>query len=490
MDKNYLLSFATTTKKQFPSNLILEDTMRFKDLLFSDKIEPKINQKNVELSNSFIIDAENTNTKNGITKKIAPIQRGWRNNTNEPSNKGVSETLEQQNNVNSLKKEESEESTKFSKNKVSKENSDLNNSPYDTDEINHEGHLGNHINYNIPPNQYPFMGFPMFKQAFPQPMPIMTKTNVVEILIENILSFNIKNSIPNDIPLWYLSLPWNQLLVGPFSSEVVVDMYYKRAITSDWGFKPIDILQFKQSNLNRNDFVNLTLLNDSNWTSNIQDSPMLQYTELYHTSKKLLENSNKSSNSPKKTKEVVEEIKETKKSQIIQQEVVKKETKHQNQQEEIIHNSLKQNKPEVRKFSVADDDDDSDNNIDIKPNYKNTDFSHIIDISKIVDNDNWEVVEKKKKKEKDSDAFYLIGHKPKKEKEKETKKDVKPAYKVDIVSPTDFVKDLMPKHMKEEKVKAEVKVVSNNPTYDLGNNKKKKLKGKPMELDVKLGFKI
>ena len=155
--------------------------------------------------------------------------------------------------------------------------------------------------------------------------------------------------------------------------------------------------------------------------------------------------------------------------------------------DDTLQLTIIENKKEIRNFM-----DDTEVIQVVEEQHKNTrtDFSNYVHIVKDVEenDENWEKVDKKKKKNKDQDpSFYLIGTKPKKEEKKENK----PTQKVAIVPAEELLKDLMPKHLREE----------NKPNYQAFNVvgdvndgftqvKKKKLKGKPQELNVKLGFKI
>lgn len=335
--------------------------------------------------------------------------------------------------------------------------------------------------------------------------------NPEKVKIENIFNLNKKINYPNDLPLWYLSSPWSPLLNGPISSSLLVEMYNKRGIDSNYGFKPIDVFHFRNSS-SKNDIVSLTILNNDDWADDVQDSPYLQYTELYHTSKKLLENekvhkishkkeskeTNVNNNSSNKNKEPVISItKKEPEKNLIKEEPNSNNSNNlkssNNKQKQVpLHDDTLQltiieNKKEIRNFM-----DDTEVIQVVEEQLKNTrtDFSNYVHIVKDVEEngENWEKVDKKKKKNKDQDpSFYLIGTKPKKEEKKENK----PTQKVAIVPAEELLKDLMPKHLREE----------NKPNYQAFNVvgdvndgftqvKKKKLKGKPQELNVKLGFKI
>jgi len=241
-------------------------------------------------------------------------------------------------------------------------------------------------------------------------------------------------------------------------------MYNKHSIDSNFGFKPIDIFHFRKGK-DKNETSNLTLLNDENWVEEVQDSPLLQYTELYQTSKKLLK-----SDPVIKDKTQANPVKKVENAH-------KKENKKEPDQ--TLNLTEIADKKEVKNFM-------SDTNV-INDAQIEEDSQDGFEIKHQLGDGEWEKVDKKKKKLKESDpSFYLVGNKPK----QETKKDKKPAYKVDLVAPEDLVKSLMPKHLRAE----------NKPNYEAFNavnsqpetfsSKKKKTKGKPVDLEVKLGFKI
>jgi hypothetical protein len=359
------------------------------------------------------------------------------------------------------------------------------------------------------PVQIPFG--PMIPIQMMPNMPNMPNIPSAEkVKIENIFNFNKKINYPNDLPLWYISLPWSPMLNGPISSNGLVEMYNKRAIDSNYGFKPIDVFHFRNLS-GKNEIASLTILNNDNWADDIQDSPYLQYTELYHTSKKLLENekvhrvnekkeskeTTLSQTSSNKKKEPIATTKKESEKILIKEEpksnksINLRSPKNKQKQVPIPDDTLQlttiEIKKEIRNFM---DDTEVIQVVQEQPKNTHSDLSNYVHIVKDVEDtdENWEKVDKKKKKNKDHDpSFYLIGTKPKKEEKKESR----PTQKVAIVPPEDLLKDLMPKHLREE----------NKPNYQAfnvvedGNDgftqvKKKKLKGKPQELNVKLGFKI
>jgi hypothetical protein len=345
-----------------------------------------------------------------------------------------------------------------------------------------------------------------------QMMPNMPNMqNLEKVKIENIFKLNIKINYPNDLPLWYVLSPWSPLLNGPISSTNLVEMYNKRGIDSNCGFKPIDVFQIRNAS-SKNDIVSLTILNNDDWTDDVQDSPYLQYTELYHTSKKLLENEkvHKTTHKKESKQTTASQISSNKNSEPVvstlkvepEKKLVKEEQKSNksnniispcNKQKKIPLNddtlqlTVIENKKEIRNFM---DDTEVIQVVEQQPNNSRVDFSNYVHIVKDIDenDENWEKVDKKKKKNKDQDpSFYLIGSKPK----KEEKKDNKPTQKVAIVPPEELLKDLMPKHLREEnKPNFQAFNVVGDVNDGFTQVKKKKLKGKPQELNVKLGFKI
>jgi hypothetical protein len=506
--------------------------MQHKHFLFSEDASVSNDYNNV-LSDSFIVENDTSHIKkHGVnnTKPKPVMKKGWRNNVQEETNKSVNDTVDflaGNNNrsevKNFIKGEDKsqnqeiflnsnvednfyddisrEENIKVHPNDTMVNDYKENKSESDTSQFS-ENFRNSQTGKNVMMMNRPYATFPGIQIPYPMiPVGVMPITE--KINIENIFLFNVKNKIPNEIPLWYLSMPWSPLLSGPVSSIQVLEMYNKHSIDSNWAFRPLDVFQFRSESENK--MVNLTRLNQDNWADEIQDSSVLQYTELFTTSKKLLDSDE--TNKLKRERKISDEnridaILPNSKESIINQNLptnlsTKDNIKNNIQQNEFKSQSkliveekaamIQPNKPYIND-TLQLTTTEIDNNFMQDTQVKEETFS--LDIGKqIQDEGDWEKVDKKKKKTKDQEpSFYLATNKPKKD-----KKENKPTQKIDIIPSEDLVKNLMPKHLKTQ----------NKPDYEAfnvignsdgaqkkNNNNSKKIKGKPLDLDVKLGFKI
>jgi hypothetical protein len=112
------------------------------------------------------------------------------------------------------------------------------------------------------------------------------KEDLITIDIQNIYSFNDNTNIPKDKESFYLKDHY-QNIIGPISSDNLIEMYKEKKIDSSFFFRPIDIYSFKEYPLFY--FLPLTTLNEKDWSYKIMDNPLLQYTELFKTTQKLFE---------------------------------------------------------------------------------------------------------------------------------------------------------------------------------------------------------
>jgi hypothetical protein len=536
MDKNYLRSISKKNKNPlFPESLIDEECLQYRDLLFDDSKDNNntnnySNKSEInDMSSSFIKEftenkkvekvIEKTSTTNYNKPKPTPTQNTankWRQNTQTPTeektnpnndtvdflkgnnNKNEVEEFvrgskwkkeDNQNNLNNDTMNETNQNTSNILNNISESSENLNNTNnlYNNEYFKNFNQQGQNQNKQIHPMPFPF---PYPPQMIPMninmnppqnfyPIPQQTQQNKTfeKVKIENLLIFNKLKNIPNDQPFWYLSAPWPTIM----SSSQLTDMYNAQMIDGNVFFRPLDIFHFRNVNQNKNEFAKLKIINEDSWVNDIQDSPLLQFTELYATSKKLLDvkkNVNSGQNSQKNEKF----------------ENVKKTTLPVN--EETLQLTTTEIKKEVRHFLHDTNDDDSEEDQSYKKNRH--DITNVMNIGKEIEqqDENWEKVDKKKKKAKDQDpSFYLIGTK----KTKPDVKEKKATFKVDIVPAEELLKDLDPKKKtnqiyEDEKPNYDAFNLSNGPSgnnneWTNGKGKKQKLKGKPQELNVKLGFK-
>jgi len=374
---------------------------------------------------------------------------------------------------------------------------------------------------NLPLNPNQIQNKVMIIPAFnPMYMPIPTQSIQFEpVKIENIYMFNQKVNISNELPLWYLHYPMPQQPmtgIGPISSKRLHEMYNVNQVNSQTNFRPIDIFKFSFSNLN--EFAKIKLINDEDWVSKIEDSPLLQYTELYSRSHKIFSSEiikNQTVENEKIKKIKIEEETIQKKQEVINIKNHPEVRPSPKDKIEIVtnapHTVKKQNiinvdetlnftqplvKNEFKDF-VADTILDDPILISSQENEKTLFLNVDGGIKKEIELDSgeWEVVKKTKKKPKAQDeSVYLIGNKPKENLKKENKFNCK----IELIPSEDLVNQLKPKQ-KPKEVKPDFEafnsIGNSNANYDKNQqfqevNKKKKNKGKPQELNVKLGFKI
>lgn len=287
-----------------------------------------------------------------------------------------------------------------------------------------------------------------------------TIVNFQPIKIENIFNFNKLYKIDLNSPLWYIINPFTpEKYLVPISSLDLKSLYERKEIDGNNLFRPIDIYTFDTNLVIR--FDKLSLINKDKWAEMVKISPVLKYL--------------------KNAKEIrnIFASHDFQSTTIVNNQNNKNANINIDKNENTLHitNSFirKGNETEIAQFM---------NDTDIR--HRDPNYTCYIEIGKEIDaaEGNWEKVEKKKKIEKDSkdESFYLIGAK----KNSKNRNKAHPQQKVDIIPPEELVKQLVPKHIREanihdpifEKFKLEEEV-----------NKKSKHKGKPQDLNVKLGFK-
>ena len=164
------------------------------------------------------------------------------------------------------------------------------------------------------------------KNEFKRGHSFQHKEDLININIENLYSFNDITNFPKDKESFYLKDNNYGNITGPFSSDNLMEMYIEKKIDSSYSFRPIDIYSFKELPLFS--FQPLSTINDKDWSYKLMDNPLLQYTELFKTTQKLLEFPSKK-NIEKKSEEKV-------KSENIKKEDIKKE----DLKEEIIEKKV------------------------------------------------------------------------------------------------------------------------------------------------------
>lgn len=294
MDKQFLLSVNKKQSKKeskFPYSTVSKDSMQYKDLLFDYDFSKDGDYKSggVNLSDAFIMGSANTNSSKPRVNK-------WRNNqnmniTNEPATNTNTNT-----HINSGENMSATGSINSINTSQSQQNENSTNQSKDSyQSLNQTQHFQSNSSF---PNSFPH------PQMIPVAVPMTFKFETLQI--DNIYNFNKKINFPIEKPLYYLSYPWQpNSTFGPFSSKQIHDMYNRKQLDGNCEFRPLDIFHFEKDSIKegKEEFSKLSLINSENWTESIQDSPLLQYTELYSKSIKLL-NSNPSKKIDEKAKNV------------------------------------------------------------------------------------------------------------------------------------------------------------------------------------------
>ena len=558
MNKNDLIEYYYSVSREFPQKKISEDSLRFKEYLFSESFQEPSYANNSELSKSFILEIKKEKTynknnwRNNQERNIAKESNVVKNNHDDTvaffagsgtnkrqveefvkGSKNIERNVEKEVNQEKFRafismdeKEDKSDSMVFESKinigdisadeQKSKNYSEFYKNPdvsiTNSKEIgrSQENLQNNMINGNFPNQmQNKVMLIPAFNPMIPMPIP---NIKYEPVKIDNIFLFNQKTKIPNDLPLWYLHYPMPSQAstgIGPISSKRLYEMFGMNQVHGNTDFRPIDIFKFSFNNFN--EFAKLKIINEEDWVMKVEDSLLLQYTELYTRSQKILtseilKNEKVEIACNNKLREVVNVQHIPEKKEIIIEEKLNliKKNKNSDANAQILKDNIHSDvlkdetliftqpilKSEINEFV-------SDSIIEEKEKtlFLNTEGGIKREVEE-EDNGQWEVVKKTKKKQKANDeSIYLIGNKPKDVIKKENKFNCK----VDLISSEELVNQLRPKQ-KQKDSKPDFEAFSaignasenndKNKQVNEGNKNKKKLKGKPQDLDIKLGFKI
>jgi len=533
MNKNALLEYFEEC--DFPRDKLSQDSLRFEDLLFvKDSNQPSIY---ANLENSFIKEKNestpNPGTKTNTNTNVKPPVQSWRSNNNnfatDRQDAKANNTMSDPDRFNNGNKKEFRRDEGTGNNTIRNQYNpltdstvreevsnvsgagvnilgDLNDTMQEEQNNNklgamniNETMMGNSFNdYYKPPGNMPLTptGTKMIPVAVPIPgfypyppmNPMMMNYKPPEpIKIENIFLFNKKFNFPQEQPSFYIFNPFLNMFTGPHSANTLYDMYSKKQLDSNFEIRLIDIFICKGNKVN--EYSNIRIINNDDWTEDIIDSPLLQYTELFSKSFKLIEkNTNSQSERINNNK-----IQPNTNIVVEQKTVEKKITSNKPKYNDTIELGNTVIKEEYRDFLDTVNEETDSNKFD-EGNKKP--IQDKIEIVKEVEaqDESWEPASKKKKTNKKETpvdkSYYLVGNQA-----KEKKKEVKPTQKVEIVSPEELLKSLKPKVKEEEKPDFKAFGDINNNEYNSnnqgqGNKKGKKLSGKPQAANIKLGFKI
>jgi hypothetical protein len=246
--------------------------------------------------------------------------------------------------------------------------------------------------------------------------------------IENIFLADKKLNYPVGEVLWYTINPLTQRTHGPLSSMQIADQYQTRIVDGNWDFRPLDLFQFQSVGSLK--FQKLTIINNDNWVNDIIDSQLLKYTELYKLSEIIIADNKLDVDNTID----LSIIRYTDNAIPIRHEPIKEAIKQQEPIKEIV-------KPGSTKELVKQQE----------PN-----------------NDQWEVIGKKKKTSKKEKEEFVLD--VKKEVKKEEPKPNKFSSKVQLVSGEELVHNLKPKNSPKENQPKQVDL------EDLGFHVEKKKK--------------
>jgi hypothetical protein len=348
--------FAHYNQTNLPTNLIAKDCLKHKEFLFNDNSMKPV-EKPGDLSMAFVVEEKRQQQPQ---QQRAPT---WRTRENE---REVRETAE-----NRFENTMVEETPK-----VIKKEENINK------KVSNVESTGNNTVQPFEP-----------------------------LKIENLFLMNKKFNYPIGEGLWYIINPVTQQLYGPLPSTQIGDMYESRLVDGNWTIRPIDIFQIQSVGCLK--YTKLTIINNDDWVSEVIDSQLLKYTELYKLSEVIVNNNNLGGG-----------LGQFNINNTIDLSTIKPF-------DETMHNIVQQHPEPIQPVKKEEP----------------------IVIRQAVEADEWEVVNSKKKKTKQQEKEeYVIGVK------KEVKKEEKPnkfGGKVEIISGEELLQGLKPKNFnqKEQEVK-------------------------------------
>lgn len=309
MNKEKLLSHFKHS--QLPLNMIQDNCLQYKDYLFSETaLKPetkqksenndaynnnsKINSKN-NFKDSFIIENKKENV-NLANNNYNNNNNAWRSKNNNTNNNIPQNTFSKGANV-AVAKHNIEDSMLYDS-KSANNNLNLNDTMNeDADQYRiFKDFLNNSNNKNtITPSSKNGKDNNKIDDTT-QSNNINNKNNLQyrqyeQVKIDNIYLLNKKLNYNVDAPLWYVFHPIGQASFGPLSSKQLTDLYNIKIIDGSWLVRLLDIFEFK--NINEFQYVKLTIINKDDWINEVNDSKLLQYTELYKISQNILNGNNK-----------------------------------------------------------------------------------------------------------------------------------------------------------------------------------------------------
>ena len=256
-----------------------------------------------------------------------------------------------------------------------------------------------------PNNKIEFVRGGNFAQNIP-------KEPTIDIKTENFKFLYDKYSIPVDKKIIYLKSKYNNNILGPFDFEELQNMYKNKKYDSNYEFRIIDLFSYSEEE-ELFSFYPLKNINEDNWTEEVVDSPLLEYTNLFKKVEELLDGTKKRKNEIKELNEEIDKLKlkNEEKDELINElmkknDLLKKELLNQKKEKELLSSNEK-----VEDGKEDNKDEPIEIEIEEKVVYKtnkegNEDEKEIVEEEekieikpKILDmGGEWEVAGKKKKK--------------------------------------------------------------------------------------------
>ena len=242
--------------------------------------------------------------------------------------------------------------------------------------------------------------------------PNIPKEPTIDIKTENFKFIYDKYSIPMDKKIIYLKSKFNNNILGPFDFEELQNMYKNKKYDSNYEFRIIDLFSYSEEE-ELFSFYPLKNINEDNWTEEVVDSPLLEYTNLFKKVEELLDGTKKRKNEIKELNEEIDKLKlkNEEKDELINElmkknDLLKKELLNQKKEKELLSSNEK-----VEDGKEDNKDEPIEIEIEEKVVYKtnkegNEDEKEIVEEEekieikpKILDmGGEWEVAGKKKKK--------------------------------------------------------------------------------------------
>lgn len=343
-------------------------------------------------------------------------------------------------------------------------------------------------------------------------IPSTVKEPLIDIKTENFKYIYDKFSIPLEKKIIYLKN--HNYILGPFNFEELQNMYKNKKYDSNFEFRTIDIFCFSEDDTFS--FYPLKNLNEDNWADELNDSPLLEYTELFSKVKDLLEATKKRKVEINELNVEVDELRGSNEEKDSEINELRKKIETLNKEliskEKLLTQKDNQNNKEEDEKEIKKDEETKDKKekTDLKENEKN-----IINKNDVDDEEEKEIVDEKKTEFKPKildmgEEWEIAGKKKKKvEKVQEEPKGIiglsskksggiknsadslikapgSNKTKKNKFSGEELVDMLKPKKKDEQKDESEIPI---NEFKEVKGKGKKKNKKQFEHTDISLGFK-